>query len=472
MSRPNFLIFIPDQLRADCVGAFGNPVVQTPNIDSLAAGGTIFTNAFAQNSVCSPSRASFLTGWYPHVMGHRTLTNLLKPWEPNLLKILKDDGYNVCWAGMRGDTFALGLTEESTNFHGFKVFPEKLHFASSYDENHKFARAFYHGRREGEGTFLDLDEANIQTAERWLAEKPQGPWVLFIALVFPHPPFEVEEPWYSLHSRADMPERARADLAQKPAFMSAIRKAYGTDRLSDDDWREIMATYYGMVSRVDHQLGRMLDAVEGAGEKENTVTLFFSDHGEYLGDYGLIEKWWTGLDDCLVRNPLIVSAPGYARGQVCDEMTELIDIVPTIYELAGVECGYTHFGKSLVPLLEDASLPHREAAFSEGGFNEDELHLLDKPPFPYDLKGKLQRSDPIFLGKAIAVRTRQWAYVYRRRENDELYDRLLDPGETVNLSGDREYSEIERALKDKVLEWLADTSDVISWQEDSRFPDR
>jgi arylsulfatase A-like enzyme len=472
MSKPNFLIFNPDQLRADCVGAFGNPVVQTPNIDALAANGTIFTNAFAQHSVCSPSRASFLTGWYPHVMGHRTLTSLLKPHEPNLLKLLKDDGYNVCWAGRRGDTFAPGMTEESTNFHGFKVFPEMLFGPSPYDENHKFARAFYHGRRKGDGPFLDLDEANIQTAEQWLAEKPEGPWALFIALIFPHPPFEVEEPWYSLHNRADMPDRAQADLTRKPAFMSAIRESYGTDRLSEDDWREIMATYYGMISRVDDQLGRVLKAIDDAGERENTVTLFFTDHGEYLGDYGLVEKWWAGLDDCLLRNPLIVSAPRYARGQVCDEMVELIDIVPTVYELAEIECGYTHFGKSLEPLLEDASLPHKEAAFSEGGFNEDELHLLDRPGFPYDLKGELQRADPVFLGKAVSVRTKQWTYIYRRLESDELYDRLADPRETVNLIDDAEHSEIALQLRNKIFEWLVDTSDVIPWEEDPRFPDR
>ena len=102
MDRPNFVVFMPDQLRADAVGAFGNPVASTPNIDALAARGTLFRQAFSQHSVCSPSRVSMLTGWYPHVSGHRSLTHLIKPWEPNLMKMLRDGGYNVAWAGAGG----------------------------------------------------------------------------------------------------------------------------------------------------------------------------------------------------------------------------------------------------------------------------------------------------------------------------------------------------------------------------------
>src|SRR5579884_4008512 len=119
--RPNLLLFMPDQLRADSVGFLGNPVVRTPNIDRLAADGVGFRNAFAQHSVCAPSRISIFTGWYPHVSGHRTLDNLLKPWEPNLLATLRAAGYHVAWPGVRGDTFAPGVTASSTDFFGYLV---------------------------------------------------------------------------------------------------------------------------------------------------------------------------------------------------------------------------------------------------------------------------------------------------------------------------------------------------------------
>lgn len=469
MSRPNLLLFMPDQLRADAVGAFGNPVVQTPHIDALAARGTRFGRAYAQHSVCSPSRASIFTGWYPHVMGHRTLTHLLKPWEPNLLRMLRDAGYHVAWVGQRGDTFAPGVTEASTDYHGFYELPRMVWQKSPFPPDHKWARAFYHGRRTGPGPFLDFDEATVRTAEAWLASGPPEPWLLFVALIFPHPPFEVEDPWYSLHARADVPEPAPALLDDKPRYMRAIRERYGTARLDAADWAELIATYYGMVSRVDDQLGRVLHAVERAGAGERTATAFFTDHGEYAGDFGLVEKWPAGLSDCLVRNPLVIAAPGRAEGGACDAPVELVDLLPTLLELADVESRHTHFGRSLVPLLDDPARPHRDAAFCEGGFTRAERHLLETAGFPYDLKAAIQHDDPDTAGRAAAIRTPEWTYVRRLYEGPELYEVRADPRELVNLAGRKEHAEVERDLRDRVLTWLLETSDVIPWEADPRM---
>jgi arylsulfatase A-like enzyme len=469
VTRPNLLLFMPDQLRPDCVGAFGNPVVQTPHLDALAARGTRFENAFSQHSVCSPSRASIFTGWYPHVTGHRTLTHLLKPWEPNLLKLLRGAGYHVAWAGQRGDTFAPGMTEASTDEWGFRVRPESMGHESPYPKDHKYARAYYYGRREADGVVVDFDEASVRTAESMLADGMPEPWCLFVALIFPHPPFHVEEPWFSMHARGDVPLPVDCDLARKPAFMREIRRDYGTDRLDEDDWREIVATYYGMVSRVDAQLGRLVEAVDRSGASQRTVTCFFTDHGEYLGDYGLVEKWPSGQDDCLLRNPLIVAAPDTSGGAVCAEPVEMVDLLPTLLELADTEAKHTHFGRSLVPLLSDPSASHRDAAFAEGGFTAAEGHLLENAPFPYDLKAAIQHRDPVFAGKVVSMRTRDWTYVHRLYEGNELYDRKSDPRELCNRSGDAELESVERELRDKLLDWMLATSDVIPWDADPRF---
>ncbi|WP_417625389.1 sulfatase-like hydrolase/transferase, partial [Paremcibacter congregatus] len=309
-NRPNIMMFMPDQLRADCVNAFGGRNVHTPHIDALAKNGTRFTNAFSQHSVCSPSRVSMFSGWYPHVAGHRTLTHLLKPWEPNLLKGLKDVGYNVAWVGQRGDTFAPGMTDMSTSFRGFKTNPKMFFEFSHTPSNDPMPRAHYHGKRmgkdgSGNGPFIDFDEATILTAEEWLASAPPEPWVLFIALIFPHPPFEVEEPWFSMYDPADMPLPEMPDFDKKPRFMQELSRQHGWGRITTEEWQKIIATYYGMVSRVDSQLGRVMDAIAKTGAADNTVSAFFTDHGEYLGDFGLVEKWPSGLDDCLLRNPFI-----------------------------------------------------------------------------------------------------------------------------------------------------------------------
>jgi arylsulfatase A-like enzyme len=462
MRRPNLLLFMPDELRADSLGAFGNPVARTPHLDALAARGTRWTEAYSQHSVCSQSRVSLFTGWYPHVAGHRTLDNLLKPWEPNLLRNLREAGYYVAWAGIRGDTFAPGVTKASTDLHGFAVAPSMLYGASPYPREHPLSRAFYHGRRDADGAVVDLDEACVQTAEKWLGAGLPEPWALVCALIFPHPPFEVEEPWFSLHDRRDMPAPLGLPEAEAPRYMSEIRARYGLDRLDAAAWAEIRATYYGMVSRVDDHLGRVLRAVERAGMAERTVTAFCTDHGDYLGDYGLVEKWPSGLHSCLVRNPLVLAGPGVPEGEERSDLVELIDLFATMVELAEAEPRHTHFGRSLL------TGEPRDAAFSEGGFTVAEEPLLERADYPYDLKAGLQHEAPETVGKAIGLRTERWTYVYRLYEGDELYDRATDPGELRNLSGSPETAPIERELRDRILRWTVETADVVPWDPDPR----
>ncbi|HET6966856.1 MAG TPA: sulfatase-like hydrolase/transferase [Ornithinibacter sp.] len=465
LSRPNFLLFMPDQLRADAVGAFGGPVASTPAIDALAARGVRFTNAFAQHSVCSPSRVSMFTGWYPHVAGHRTLTHLLKPWEPNLFRTLRDAGYHVAAAGLRGDLFAPGVSAGSVDRMGFQVPPTSFR-DPLVPEGHPLRRAMYAGSR-GADVVVDIDEATTRTAEAWLAEGLPEPWLLFVPLVFPHPPFGAEEPWYSLHDRSRMPAPCPPKRGGEPRFMPALRDRLGTDALTDH-WAELAATYHGMVSRVDHQLGRLLGAVERAGAGDRTVTAFFTDHGEYLGDFGLVEKWPAGVDDCLVRNPLVMAGPGVASGGACGAMVEMVDLLPTLCELAEAEVAHTHFGRSLADVLAEPGAPHRDP-FSEGGFLVAEEHLLERAGGHYDYKGALQHEDPRLVGRVTALRTPRWTYVRRLYEADELYDRAADPQETTNLIGDPGHAAVVADLSGRLLDWLLETSDVVPWAPDPRF---
>ena len=123
----------------------------------------------------------------------------------------------------------------------------------------------------------------------------------------------------------------------------------------------------------------------------------------------------------------------------------------------------------LLPLLRDPELTHRDAAFSEGGFTAGEAHLLERGPFPYDLKGEIQHADPANVGKVVSMRTRKWTYVHRIYDTNELYDRERDPRELENLSGQPEVAEIEAGLRERVLGWLLETTDVIPWEPDPRF---
>jgi arylsulfatase A-like enzyme len=471
-NRPNLLLFMTDQQRVDSIGAFGNAVVRTPNLDALAARGARFTQAFSQHSACAQSRIATMTGWYPHVAGHRTLDNLLKPWEPNVLATLRGAGYHVAWPGVRGDTFAPGVTAASTDFFGYLVPPSLDAWAVSHREafppDHPMRHAHYAGRLDAGGP--SPDEAAVQTAITLLEGGLPEPFVLYVTLFAPHPPFAVEEPWFSLHDRADIPAPGPRGEG-KPRFMDALRTASGLDRLTDGDWAEIAATYYGMVSRLDDQLGRLLVALDRAGVASRTVTFSYTDHGEYLGDFGLVEKWPSGLDDCLVRNPLVVAGPGVGTGAVLDGLVEMVDLVPTLCELADVEVGHVQFGRSLVAALEGrADGGSRDAAFSEGGFRVDEETQNElRAEYPYDVKTSLLHDDPELVGRAVAMRTNEWTYVFRACEDDELYDRRADPRETVNVARHDANRETVRALRDRVLRWLVETSDVIPSARDPRM---
>ncbi len=473
-SRPNLLLFMTDQQRVDSIGAFGSPVARTPHLDALAARGTCFTQAYSQHSACSQSRISMMTGWYPHVAGHRTLDHLLQPWEPNVLATLRTAGYHVAWAGARGDTFAAGVTEASTDFHGFTVRPSPdaltSLFRHPFPDGHRMEHTHYVGRL-GSDSMMSPDEATVQTAIELLTTGLPEPFVLYLALMAPHPPFAVPEPWFSMHDRADMPAPAPHGTG-KPAFMAELRRRGRLDRLEAEDWAEIAATYHGMVSRVDEQFGRVVAALERAGVSDRTVTCFFTDHGEYLGDHGLVEKWPSGLDDCLLRNPLIVAGPGVAEGGVHDGFVEMIDLPATWCELAETTFTHAHFGRSLVGVLRDpaGAEPHRDAAFSEGGMRLDEEprnELL--APGPYALKSGLLHERPELVGRAVSMRTAGWTYVYRLYEPDELYDRRADPAETTNVAADPAHGPLVAELRARLLEWLVATSDVIPAARDPRI---
>ena len=470
MPRPNILLFMPDQQRTDCIGCFGNPAIHTPNIDALAARGMRFDNAWVNHPVCSPSRVNFMTSWYPHTRGHRTLTHLVQSHEPNFLRYMKDGGYHVAWAGNRGDVFAPGVTEASTHFAGWTTKRDGQYMGPQYDEGSPLYNTFYNGRRTGSDTWIDFDEATTRTALDWLRGKPRGPFCLWMPLIFPHLPFEVEEPWYSLHDPTDLPRRISDQGTGKPAFHAAIRERYGTDRVTEDEWAEIIRTYYGMVSRVDSQLGRVVQVLDEIGELDNTIIVYFTDHGEYIGDFGLVEKWPSGLDRCLLQNPVIMAGPGIPAGTTAATFTEMIDIAPTLMEIAGVTPDHTHFGRSLVPLFSDPNAVIRDRAFSEGGFALGEMDLLETASGVYRNKAELQHEQPHVVGKAISMRTADYTYVYRLYEDDELYDRQADPSETRNLVHDPTLADTATKLKSELLAWLFETSDVIPWAADPRFP--
>jgi arylsulfatase A-like enzyme len=211
---------------------------------------------------------------------------------------------------------------------------------------------------------------------------------------------------------------------------------------------------------------------------DDSAVFLFSDHGDFTGDYGLVEKTQNTFEDVLSRVPFIVKPPKVSgvKPRVSDAIVELVDFSATVFELTGIEPGYTHFGKSLLPLLRGDTQEHRDAAFCEGGRLTGESQAMELPSLQkagglsmYMPRIALQTSDEHpWHTKAVMCRTKEYKYTRRHYESDELYDLGKDPKEMNNLIEDPAYADVLIALKERMLQWYMETCDVVPMQGDER----
>ena len=493
--KPNLIFFVSDQWRGDVMGHLGNPGAVTPNLDRLVESEAVsFRNAFCQNPVCTPSRCSFMTGWYPHVRGHRTMHFMLQADEPNLLRSLKEAGYYVWWGG-KNDLFPgqqslerycdIKHTHPDRKSHPVRI---NLHGQDSWrgkpEEDGFFS--FYYGKIEKPANFpedepfvYDNDWHHILGAISFIKNPPTDlPYCIFLPLGFPHPPYGVEDPWYNQVQREDVPRRIQTiqDWSKKPSILKGIYDHQHLWTWTEERWQELRATYYGMCARVDHQLGMILTALKESNQYDQTAVFFFADHGDFTGDYGLVEKTQNTFEDCLTHVPLVIKPPKNipTLPGVRDALVELVDFPATVYELAGINPGYTHFGRSLIPLIIGNSSEHREAVFCEGGRVHGEVQAMESMPendtgnWLYYPRVHLQHSEGPEHTKAVMCRTKEYKYVHRLYEMDELYDLKADPAELDNRIDDPGLSSIKQNLRMRVLKFLLETGDVVPYQTDKR----
>lgn len=410
--------------------------------------------------------------------------------EPVLLSILRDNGYFVFWGGKN---------DLVPGQDGPDAFCD-VKYAPTGDDYRRWGRDpspsgsdqtwrgrpgdptyynFYQGKLDTERP-ADGDWSNVLGAVDFIRDYDGSkPFCLYLALSYPHPVFRVEEPFYSMVDRSRIPERIQRPESDEdePGMRSGVRDRMNLSEMTEDEWRELRAVYYGMCARVDHQLGLLLAALSEAGMYENTAVFFFSDHGEYAGDYGLVEKAQNTFEDCLTRVPFVVKPPAGVTLQpgVRDQLVELVDFPATVFDLAGIDPGYDHFGRSLLPLLADAGLEGRDAAFCEGGRLLREEHCSEKANNPtldptslYWPRQYAQVLGGTDHGKAAMCRTATHKYVKRFYEHDQLFDLVADPEERRNVIAEPAYAEILHDLERRMLHWYMETADVVPHEIDER----
>lgn len=446
---PNILWICTDQQRWDTIGTLGYTHVRTPNIDRLCTEGTAFTHAHCQNPICTPSRASFLTGMYPRYLN--ACTNGNESWQneaPLVTKTLADAGYDCGLAGKFHLSAAHNRIEPRPN-DGYRVFHWSHHPHDSWPVGHAYkdwlaAQGHEYGplkKKSGGGIPNELHQTKwcADRAIEFMMEKRSTPWLFSYNCFDPHPPLDPPKEYLD---RIDVeslppPEWTEEDIAEETALAKAgVHFQSKVNRHSAKKRRRDLAKYLAMIEQIDTHVGRMLEALEESGQRENTVVIFTSDHGHMIGDHGLYNKGCRFYEG-LVRVPLIMSGPGIRADVKSDALVELTDITPTLLELAGFEPPPQMHGRSLAPVLTGQRPDHRE--FVRCTYTET-------------LQG------PQSWGTMIRDR-RYKLCNYHGTGTGQLFDLKNDPGEHKNLWRNPEHTEIKNRLLVKSFDAEAMSAD-------------
>jgi len=457
-TRPNILWICTDQQRYDTITALNNPHIRTPNIDRLVAEGVAFTHTFCQSPICTPSRASFLTGMYPSTV-HGSM-NGNEHWAeaaPLVTALLADAGYHCGLAGKLHLAGAHGRVEPRPQHDGYEFFQWSHGVHDFWESGHAYAdwlRAQGHDLgemlKQPEQIPPELHQSSWCT-DRAIdfieAQSDSEPWLMSVNIFDPHAPFDPPQSYLDRYAADEMPDPLfrESDLATQAALAEIDFQTEGR-RPETFNARQIKAAYYAMIELIDDNVGRMLDALERAGQRENTVIIFMSDHGETLGDHGLLLKGCRFYEG-LVRVPLIFSWPGHIqRGVVREALVELTDIAPTLLDLAALPIPEKMQGRSLLPHLTQPETPdhHRE-------FVRCEYYRALNPNANARFNGTY----------GTMLRDHQYKLVvYHGHEIGELYDLAADPDEFENRWDDPAYTEVKLRLMKQSFDALALATDV------------
>jgi arylsulfatase A-like enzyme len=468
--RPNILLIYTDQQRHDTISALGNDHIRTPYLDRMVEDGVSFTRCTTPCPVCMPARWSLHTGQYPTTHGCYSNHDAGPYPKHHLPGLLREAGYRTALVG-KNHTF-LG-PKDFDLFAEDPQGPEGSHLAERKQWVKEKGEQYVRLAEEPVAGGVQADPGHIKTdcAIDFMKERSDQPFFVWLSYAHPHTPYWVPEPFFGMYEDAELPpphvEPEGLRHARKP-FRQRFHQRNNDAILpfSSEQIETMRRVYYGQISLVDAEVGRLLSFLDRRGIARDTLVVFTSDHGDYQGDHGLLTKS-PALYDCLVRVPMICRWPGAIdAGRRDPRFVSHIDLLPTFCELAEAEVPDSVQGFSMLESLRDGGegYPVRRAAFSEYGvpgppYNERRLReegLADKrfsSPFNQALPWE---GNPVSLaGRIYMVRTREWKFVWEPGGRNELYDLLKDPYELTNLAGLPALSAVESSLQATLREWLS-----------------
>jgi uncharacterized sulfatase len=448
--KPNVLFIVSDDLRA-ALGCYGHPLVKSPNIDRLAARGVKFEQAYCQYPLCNPSRASFMTGLRPDTTGVQENATQFRKVIPDVVtlpQLFQKAGYYVARVGK---LYHYGVpTQIGTD--GLDDPPSwqyKFNPRGRDKDDEEKVFTLVKGQYGGTLSWLAADGQDEEQTDaigaeatiKLLEANKDKPFFLACGFFRPHTPYVSPKKYFEIYPKEEIelaknPENDDDDIP-KPAL---TRKAV-EQQMTDDQRREAMQAYFAAITFMDAQVGKVLDALDRLKLADNTIVVFFSDHGYLLGEHGCWQK--QSLFEPSARVPMIISAPGMkSKGKACGAPAELVDLYPTLADLCGLTPPANLAGVSLAPQLNDVAAPGKGYAITQvrrGG----------------GMMGK-QRAMVGF-----SIRTPRWRFTQWENgqggpieKGQELYDHESDPGEFTNLANNSKYAAVVAeltALRTKVI---------------------
>ncbi len=423
-NKPNILFIAIDDLN-DWVGPLnGHPQVQTPAMDRLADRGTVFTNAHCQSPLCNSSRTSLMTGLRPSTSGIYGLA----PWFRNVPALkdritlpqhLKKHGYHTYTTGKIYHGGYPPRDQRKAEYDhwgpgaGVGARPEKKIVTTPFGNHPLVDWGTFPHKDEDKGDWKVADWA-VDT----LNNKPSEPFFLSVGFFLPHVPCYATQKWFDLYplDTLKLPPMKPNDRDDTPLFSWFLHWSLPEPRLEwlqeAGQWEALVRAYLATISFVDSQVGRVLDALDENGFQDNTVVVMWSDHGWHLGEKAITGK--NTLWDRSTRVPLIFAGPGVAKSSRCSKPAELLDLYPTLSDLAGLPQPEGLEGHSLAPQLKDPETPRKWPAIT--------THNHDNH----------------------GIRSEHWRYIRYADGSEELYDMRKDPNEWNNLAGDPEFESIKQ----------------------------
>ena len=470
MSHPNIVLIMTDQQRADFFKSEGFALDTMPFVEALGAQGTRFRHAYTPNPTCAPARCAMLSGRFPkasRVCENGDIKNIFG--TDDLLNVLRAQGYALYLAGKNHSYRETAEFDSARDYHHTGVHGnQKTDAEAAFDQ---WLFSLNHGVAPEAASFpleCQLPYRIVRDAIAHIDSRDKDrPFFLWLSFPEPHNLYQVPEPYFSLFPEDEIPAplTCAGDGAGKGPKWRWMQHLIESKRPGyRQAWCRYRANYCGMIRLIDDQVKRFVEYVDAIGQRENTLFIFTSDHGDYAGDYGLQRKG-VGLPECLVRVPFVWHGPGVSRGEVREEFVSLVDIMPTLCDLIGVEVPYGVQGRSLWPMLSGQSFDARpfasiyaELDFGGGFYDEDERTPLH---FPYEGPTFDELNSVTQSGKLKMARKGRWKLLFDHTGQGELYDLERDPYELNNLWAADEYRDVRQEMTEELLRWTIGTEDDL-----------